>query len=122
MTAPTQIGLSKYFGLTKTQRNRRMAMVKASRDHKSLIYILGNRCAICEATWADMPLQIDHVNGRENANHSAINRGRRWDVRVKAYWREFYNGVVLRVLCIECNSTDGRRRQLEAQQLPEAPF
>lgn len=95
-------------------------MVKAGRDHKALIFLLGNQCAICEATWLEAPLQIDHVNGRDQANHSAINRGKRWDVRVREYWREFYLGVLLRVLCIFCNSKDGRARQ--NQEYPEAPF
>lgn len=52
------------------------------------------------------------------------NRKKRWDVRVKAYWKEFYEGVRLRVLCIFCNSHDGRQRQLRDQETEweEAPF
>lgn len=123
MTQPLP-GLSKWFGLTRTQRRRKQAYAKARRDHRHLIYILGNRCAICENTWADAPLQIDHVDHRAQSNHSVANRNKRWDVRVRNYWREFHQGVRLRVLCIFCNSKEGRawqQRQIDTHY-PEAPF
>lgn len=118
----TNLPLNRFWGLTKTQRRRKRAMEKAKRDHRALIYLLGNKCVWCENTWAEAPLQIDHMDGRAQANHSVENRQKRWDVRVKAYWREFYQGVRLRVLCIMCNSKDGRQRQLQDQDLPPAPF
>lgn len=109
-----------YAGMTRSQQKRKRCMVKAKENHRALIKLLGDKCALCDDTWADSQLQIDHPNGRDQANHSAENRGKRWDVRVKAYWAEFYAGVKLRVLCIYCNSKDGRARQ--NQEYPPAPF
>lgn len=47
--------LNRFWGLTRTQIRRKRAMEKARRDHRHLIYLLGNKCAECENTWADAP-------------------------------------------------------------------
>lgn len=117
----TQLSLA--IPLTATQRKRKRAMQKATHDHRALIALLGGKCAWCEATWADCPLQIDHMDGRHPWEDNGTMRNKRWDVRVKKYWREFREGVRLQVLCKDCNSKDGRRRQMEAQEAAKTcPF
>lgn len=102
---------------------RILANRRAHTLHRWLIATLGNACAWCGLGWSDTHLEIDHIDGREHANHSALTRKMRWPDRVRQYVREFYNGTRLRVLCKECNSKDGRARQLAAQEaLETCPF
>lgn len=75
----------------------------AAEYHALLICRLGGKCARCGATER---LEIDHEHGRD------------WDVqrlpplpRVKRYWREFFLGVALRVLCRSCNGSNKWRRK-----------
>jgi hypothetical protein len=108
---------------TPTKWKRILANRRAHTLHRWLIQVLGNVCAWCGATWADSHLEIDHPDGRERANHSAHTRKMRWPDRVRQYVREFYRGVRLQVLCKECNSKDGRARQLALQEARETcPF
>lgn len=112
MTAPSaeksQYTLSKW--------KRILANRRAHTLHRWLIQVLGNVCAWCGATWTDSHLEIDHIDGRARSNHSAQTRQQRWPDRVRTYVREFYRGVRLQVLCKECNSKDGRARQLALEE------
>lgn len=71
----------------------------AKRRRLELIAALGGVCSVCKGEDA---LEIDHVDGRD---YELERLGPRR--RVSRYWREYRQGVALRVLCRNCNGTDG---------------
>ena len=89
---------------------------RAAERFAALIQLLGGACAHCEETEPTL-LSVDHIDGI-----TWDRRALRVDARVGRYVREFTEGVRLRVLCLHCNSVDGRARQLAEQDLPDAPF
>lgn len=62
------------------------------------------RCARCRRTLSADWLEIDHPTGC-----TWDKRARNAWCRVAIYWREFQEGVPLRVLCRSCNGSDGYR-------------
>lgn len=111
---------------SRTKLRRKRALAQATRDHRVLIALLclpdEPHCSWCKRGWDETHLQIDHMDGRAVAVNNAAMRNKRWDVRVRRYWWEYLHWVSLRVLCKECNSRDGRARQLALEELPDAPF
>lgn len=99
--------------LTKTQRDRKRAMVRASERHKELLALLGGACAMLDYEVCEGPLQIDHVEPRTIKNHDPRHRRRRWDDRVRDYWKEFYAGVKLQPLCKYHNTSKSDRRDVQ---------
>ena len=90
----------------KRKRRRRHwwardAHVRARAQHGALIATLGAKCAECGS---EHRLEIDHVDGRTWRSNSLAFRD-----RVKRYWREFKEGIRLRVLCRACNGSLGAR-------------
>lgn len=104
-------------GMTRTQRDRRNAMVRASERHKALIALLGGECAMLDPEVCEGPLQIDHVEPRAIKNHDPRHRRRRWDDRVRDYWKEFYAGVSLQPLC-KYHNTSKSDRQRDHEEPP----
>jgi protein associated with RNAse G/E len=62
-----------------------------------LIALLGLECAICGKR---EHLQVDHVDGKDWRARDLSSAA-----RVARYWREYHEGVRMRTLCIECNSS-----------------
>lgn len=104
--------------LTKTQRDRKRAMVRASERHKELLQVLGGACAMLDDEVCEGPLQIDHVEPRKIPNHHPSHRRKRWDDRVRDYWREYEAGVKLQALCKYHNGAKKDHRQ----DHEESPF
>ena len=101
----------------KANREKRQRdLARASERHDELVKLLGGVCACCGETEPDA-LSIDHVDAI-----TWERRKLRWDARVGRYWREHAEGVRLQVLCLVCNSVDGRARQLAEQNAEPAPF
>lgn len=67
------------------------------RRHSELIALLGGECAVCHTKKA---LQIDHIDGKDWRARDLSSTA-----RVARYWREYHEGVRLRVLCISDNSS-----------------
>lgn len=89
-------------------RNRKT--IEARELRKALVKELGGRCAVCRTTFQ---LAIDHVDGRgwQPRELSSNQRARR-------YWKEFHEGVRLRVLCKVCNSKRENRPVYECAGVP----
>lgn len=68
------------------------------------------RCAHCQRNLSPDFLEIDHVDGCA-WDKRAVNAWR----RVARYWREFAEGVRLRVLCRSCNGSDGHRFRIKTR-------
>jgi hypothetical protein len=81
---------------------KRIERAKARRVE--LIRKLGAKCEGCGGTEIKV-LEIDHIDGR---TWSA--RGLCLESRIARYWREFREGVRLRVLCRRRNAIDGANR------------
>ncbi len=64
---------------------------------KELRAALGDRCIECGSR---SNLTIDHVKGREYEARKLSSTS-----RVARYWKEFEEGVKLRLLCNSCNSS-----------------
>lgn len=97
--------------LEQRRMYRRTFAAKMKLKYAKLIRILGGKCAWCKRRGEPGAfLTIDHVQGKDY-------RARRLNVsyRISRYWKEYKAGVKLRVLCYECNSRDGRWRQLEGR-------
>lgn len=91
-------------------------MERAAVRYVELIESLGGFCVWCGETELDA-LSIDHMDG------ITWNRRKlRLDARVGRYVREHAEGVRLQVLCLHCNSVDGRARQMAEQHAEPAPF
>lgn len=91
------------------RRARRQAAFERARYHyRCLIDSLGGRCECCGCEDPTL-LSIDHVDGI-----TWVRRELRYDARIARYIEEWCEGVRLRVLCLLCNSRDGRARQLAA--------
>lgn len=78
-----------------------------------LIATLGGVCAWCGS---EAEPQIDHVDGRVGYQPRDLSA----TARLQRYAAEYRSGVRLRVLCKPCNSADGRRRQLDRDQVIDA--
>jgi hypothetical protein len=63
-----------------------------------LVELLGGRCALCGCTEIKL-LEIDHEDGI-GWSHNKLDSYR----RARRYWREFFAGIKLRVLCRRCNA------------------
>ena len=100
----------------KNRVKRAKDLERAKRRLAELIQFLGGKCHVCGE---DNPtlLSVDHVRGIKWKRSDY-----RFDARVGRYWRELDEGIELRVLCMPCNSKDGRARQLAEQNAEEAPF
>lgn len=81
-----------------------------------LIAELGGVCTCCGETDPSL-LSVDHVDGITWDRYAL-----RLDARIGRYIREFLEGVRLQVLCLICNSKDGRARQLAESQEGACPF
>lgn len=67
----------------------------AIKKRQELVDLLGGVCANCGST---EDLEIDHINGRDYKLEEVA-----FDQRTTRYWREYREGVPLRVLCSDCN-------------------
>lgn len=86
--------------------------VRAKALHAELVKLLGGRCETCDDDGQASPLSIDHKDGVKWVIHN-LNFYR----RTIRYWKEYREGVPLRVLCMVCNSKDGRARQMAAREV-----
>lgn len=95
------------------RRYRHRSFDRMKRVYDLLIRLVGGThpcCAWCGRNEHQTQLQLDHVEGKTwRANRL------RWDDRIRRYRAEFLRGVPMRILCVECNSKDGRRRQIYDQ-------
>lgn len=68
------------------------------------------RCKLCGIGERHHQLDVDHERGKAWRAERV-----RYDARVDRYWREFREGVPLRVLCRRCNGRDGGERVAEGR-------
>lgn len=92
---------------------RHRAFDRARRLYRLLIRIVGGAnpvCKWCGKSEHETQLQLDHVQGKSWRSNKL-----RMDARINRMRDELKRGVKFRILCIECNSKDGRARQLEGR-------
>lgn len=95
--------------MTPAQRTAENVHYAVKRRH-DLVRLLSPelRCALCGEVHRIDELDIDHVNGRlwlvEKLSSSA---------RAARYWKEYREGVKLRVVCHTCGGRDGGHRRYD---------
>lgn len=113
--------------LAQRKRYRLASKEKANASYKRLLSVIGEkqgmRCKICQKAPPEVKLTLDHVKGKTYRAKDLA-----FYTRVKRYWAEYSAGVKLRLLCLQCNASDGRQRQIEGRVhekgawFPKRPF